>query len=136
MGQPVTSRRRILQLAGSSTVLGLAGCAGGGGGEGEELPEGVTEETFQNGPVPAEYRTATSQAGEERREDLVAKQTVQFQEASEAVAAGLADEGQSCANCAEFIPDKNGDGFGACARVQGYIGAEDWCTLWESIEEA
>lgn len=135
------TRRKFLRLAGSITVVGVAGCTGADGGSGEEgaeeLPEGVSEEEFERGPVPEAYRTATSQAGEKRDPDaLVSKEDVQFQEAPDAVEAGLAEEGQSCENCAEFIPDENGDGFGACAKVEGYIGPEDWCALWESIEEA
>ena len=133
------TRRRFLQLAGSAAIVGIAGCTGGDGGAGEEeeeLPEGVSEEEFEKGPVPEQYRTASSQADEERNPDsLVTKESVKFQEAADAVEAGLAEEGQSCENCAEFIPDKNGDGFGACAKVEGYIGAEDWCAIWESVEE-
>ncbi|WP_396611369.1 high-potential iron-sulfur protein [Haloferax sp. S1W] len=151
------TRRRFLQLAGGGTVVSLAGCLGGDGGQEEttttttttteaeedgqeheeELPEGVSEEEFVHGPVPEAYRTALSQAGEKRNPDeLFTKEATQFQEATEAVEAGLAQEGQDCGNCAEYIPDKNGDGFGACARVEGYIDPEDWCSLWESIEEA
>ena len=103
----------------------------------EELPEGVSEEEFVSGPVPEEYRTAESQAGEQRDpDDLQSKESVRFQEASEAEEAGLITPGPNCGNCAEYIPDQNGDGFGACARVEGYIDPEDWCVLWESIEEA
>ncbi|KTG30636.1 hypothetical protein AUR66_06915 [Haloferax profundi] len=103
----------------------------------EELPEGVSEEEFERGPVPEAYRTALSQANEERDPDrLFTKEEVQFQEADDAVAAGFADEGSDCGNCAEYIPDKNGDGFGACAKVEGYIDPEDWCVVWESIEDA
>ncbi|WP_410766337.1 high-potential iron-sulfur protein [Haloferax sp. DFSO60] len=156
------TRRRFLQLAGSGAVVSIAGCLGGGDGgaqetettttesttereeqEGQEErdheqpPEGVSKEEFEHGPVPEEYQTATSQAGEARVvEELVPKEDVQFQEASDAAEAGLSVEGSSCENCAEFIPDKNGDGFGACAKVEGYIAADDWCVIWESIEEA
>jgi hypothetical protein len=31
-------------------------------------------------------------------------------ESVDAIAEGLGQPGQSCGNCAEFIPDKNGDG--------------------------
>jgi len=143
------TRRRVLRLGGSVAAIGIAGCLGGPTGgtesptptgdaedEEEELPEGVSEEEFETGPVPEEYRTATSQAGEERDPDsLVTKESVQFQEAADAVEAGLVEEGRDCGNCEEFIPDQNGDGFGACAKVEGYVGAEDWCTLWEAIED-
>ena len=148
------TRRRFLLLARSSTVISLAGCTGGTGGQqgteattttegkeeeehDEELPEGVSEEEFERGPVPEPYRRALSQANEERDPDMLfTKETVQFQEADDAVEAGLASEGSDCGNCAEYIPDKNGDGFGACAKVEGYVDPEDWCVLWESIEEA
>ena len=123
-----------------TTEEGTAGAetteAGGAEAE-EELPEGVSEEEFVFGPVPEEYRTATSQADEQRDpENLQSKESVRFQEASEAEEAGLITPGPNCGNCAEYIPDVNGDGFGACARVEGYIDPEDWCVLWESIEEA
>lgn len=143
------TRRRFLYIAGSTTVVGFAGCVGAPEGDGgasptptaaeddeEELPEGVSEEEFVHGPVPEPYRTATSQAGEDRNPDeLQTKEAVRFQEADQAVAEGLAEEGNDCGNCAEYIPDKNGDGFGACAKVEGYIDPQDWCVLWESIEE-
>jgi hypothetical protein len=63
---------------------------------------------------------------------LVAKSAVNFGEASEVAEA---PEGQTCANGHEFIANKNGNGYGACTHVEGYIGAEDWCALWESAEE-
>ncbi|MFC7115795.1 high-potential iron-sulfur protein [Natronoarchaeum sp. GCM10025703] len=56
-------------------------------------------------------------------------------ESVEAIAEGTAQPGQACGNCAEFIPDKNGDTWGACAAVEGYIAVEDWCVIWESIGE-
>ncbi|KAB1197893.1 MULTISPECIES: hypothetical protein [Haloferax] len=145
------TRRRFLQLAGSGAVITIAGCLGGGGGQQgtettteemedeheEELPEGVSEEEFERGPVPEPYRMALSQANEQRDpEILLSKADVQFQEADDAFEAGLAVEGTNCGNCAEYIPDINGDGFGACAKVEGYVDPEDWCVLWESIEEA
>lgn len=141
-------RRSFVLLTGAASVActaGLAGCLGDGEGDGnvsddtgdEELPEGVNESVFREGPVPEEYRTATSQAGEERRpaSELATKASVSFMEASDARSQGLGSEGQSCSNCADFIPDMNGDGFGACAEVEGYIGGDDWCSLWESVEE-
>lgn len=131
-------RRRFLLLAGSVSLAGLAGCSAGDGGNGqggEQLPEGVSEEEFRSGPVPEAYRTADSQAGNPRvPDDLVPKADVQFQEASDAVEEGLTQEGNDCANCAEYVPDTNGDGYGACAAVEGYIGPEDWCSLWVAFE--
>jgi len=125
---------------GGMTEEGTAegGMTEGGDAEAEETPPaGVSEEQFVSGPVPPAYRTATSQAGEQRDpNNLQTKESVRYQEASDAESEELITPGPNCGNCAEFIPDENGDGFGACAKVEGYIAADNWCVLWESIEEA
>jgi hypothetical protein len=101
-----------------------------------EVPEGMSEDELATAEVPEEYRTATSQGGEERDpDDLQTQESVSLMESVEAIADGPASPGQSCGNCAEFIPDKNGDTWGACARVEGYIAVEDWCSVWEHISE-
>ena len=132
-------------------IAALSGCTGGtDGGDGgesgddgeggeeheEELPEGVSEEAFESGPVPDVYVTATSIGGEERNPDEVnTKAEVTFSEYDEALENSGHEPGRCCANCHEFIADKNGDGFGACAGVEGYIDGADWCTIWEELPE-
>lgn len=37
---------------------------------------------------------------------------------------------QYCGNCSLYVPDQNGDGFGACLSVQGKIHPCDWCVLY------
>ena len=102
-----------------------------------EVPAGMSEDELPTAEVPEEYRTASSQAGEERDPDALQSQDdVQLTESVEAIADGPAQPGQSCGNCAEFIPDKNGDTWGACAKVEGYIAVEDWCAIWEPVSEA
>lgn len=103
--------------------------------EEKELPEGVSAEEFEKGPVPDEYLTAVSIGREKRSTNLETKEDARFAEFDEAVDDPDHEPGQSCANCADFIPDKNADGFGACAEVEGYIGSEDWCSLYEGIPE-
>jgi len=103
--------------------------------EEEERPEDVSEEEFVSGPVPEVYRTATSLGGEERGEDLQTKERVRFVEYEDAQEDAAHQPGRCCANCADYIPDRNGDGFGACAEVEGYIGPEDWCSVWEELPE-
>jgi hypothetical protein len=101
-----------------------------------EVPEGLTAEELATAEVPEAYRTATSQGGEARTpDDLFTQEQVQLTESVEAIAAERASPGQSCGNCSEFIPDTNGDTWGACAAVEGYIAVEDWCTVWESIDD-
>ncbi|MEF8908061.1 MAG: high-potential iron-sulfur protein, partial [Haloarculaceae archaeon] len=101
-----------------------------------DVPEGMSEAELATAEVPEEYRTASSQVGEERDpEDLLSQEEVNLMESVEAVEEEVAPPGQSCGTCAEFIPDKNGDTWGACARVEGYIAAEDWCAVWEHVSE-
>ena len=100
------------------------------------IPEGMSEDDLATAEVPEAYRTADSQGGEARTpDDLFTHEEVSLTESVEAIAEGTALPGQSCGNCAEFIPDKNGDGWGACAKVEGYIAVEDWCSTWEHITE-
>ena len=109
---------------------------GGEEGEGEERPEGVSAEQFERGPVPELYVSATSLGGERRdATDLFAKADVGFAEYDEASAESGHRPGHCCANCADYIPDKNGDGFGACAEVEGYVDGADWCTVYEGLPE-
>lgn len=165
-------RRTFLQLVGSATVIGLAGCTsdqGTDGGsddtetastgtesEGTETtagntqretstqststePHGTdtigtrTEEPTANGtpalsgPVPAVYRTATSLGGSERNPDSLApKSAVQYQSHPK--------NGQQCSGCVFYIPDKNGDGLGACSIVEGYIQPEGWCISYNPYQ--
>ena len=37
---------------------------------------------------------------------------------------------QYCGNCSLYVPDQNGDGFGACLSVKGKIHPCDWCILY------
>jgi len=102
----------------------------------QSVPDGLSEDELATAAVPDEYRTASSQAGEQRDpDDLQTQADVNFIESVEAIAAETAPPGQSCGNCAEFITDQNGDTWGACAKVEGYVAVEDWCSLWEQISE-
>ena len=98
------------------------------------VPDGMTEDELATAEVPQEYRTASSQVGEGRNpDDLLSQEDVNLMESVDAIEAETAPPGQSCGNCAEFIPDKNGDTWGACAKVEGFVAAEDWCSIWEHV---
>ncbi|MEF8831358.1 MAG: high-potential iron-sulfur protein [Halobacteriales archaeon] len=138
---PLNRRRYLVATAG---IAALSGCLGDSGGTPTatetstdgELPAGVSRDEFENGPVPQAYRTATSLGDEQRDpEDVTAKSAVSFSEYEEAVENGAHEPGTCCANCADYIIDRNGDAFGACAEVQGYIDGEDWCTVYEELPE-
>lgn len=101
-----------------------------------DVPEGMAEDELPTAEVPEEYRTASSQGGEERNpDDLFSQEEVNLMESVDVIEEEMAPPGQSCGNCAEFIPDKNGDTWGACAKVEGYIAVEDWCAVWEHVSE-
>jgi hypothetical protein len=136
------SRRRFLQFAGMAAVAGVAGCAGGDGGSGDESGDsgdggsggnggdsggGSTGGGEGLGPVPDEYVTATAQDGTDRSPDSVAeKSAVMYQSEPK--------EGQQCTDCAFYIPDRNGDGLGACAVVEGEIEPQAWCSSFVQYE--
>jgi hypothetical protein len=125
------SRRRFLQLTGATAMIGLAGCSGGGGG-GEETTEATTEATTTaasgDDTVPDQYATATALGGQERNPDsLSSKSDVQYQEEP--------SEGMKCSGCTFYIEDKNGDGMGACAIVEGNIDPEGYCVSYAPYQE-
>lgn len=132
------SRRRLIKLTSTAVLIGLAGCSGDDDeeSEGEELPEGVSEDEFESGPVPEAYMNAMSLGAEQRDPDeLSTKDEENFSEYDEATEMDDHVAGHSCGNCADYIADKNGDGFGACAEVEGYIDKADWCEIYEELPE-
>lgn len=113
-------RREVLRAAGIASLVGLAGCTTGGGGQSGETND-------LSGPVPEEYRTATSIGGLERDpEQLYSKSGVSYQSEPK--------NGHQCANCVYYIPDKNGDGLGACTKVKGDIEPDGWCRLYRRYQ--
>jgi hypothetical protein len=81
-----------------------------------------------SGPVPEVYRTAMSQGGSKRSSDaLQSKSAVQYQTQPK--------NGRQCSGCMFYIPDKNGDGLGACSVVEGYIQPTAWCASYSPYRE-
>jgi hypothetical protein len=114
-------RRRLLALLSAGVATGLAGC--GGGTEAASPTQSPTAE-----PVPGEYETATSISGVERDPDaLSAKDAVNYQSEP--------NEGEQCSGCQYYIEDRNGDGVGACAIVEGTIDPEAWCSSYVAVED-
>ena len=121
------TRRRFLRLAGVTVTAGIAGC-GGNGGDGEESPEqspgGEATDTLE--PVPAEYETATSQGGSQRDPAaLSTKEALEYQTEP--------SEGEQCSGCTFYIPDKDGNGMGACTLVEGEIDPQGWCVSYAPL---
>jgi hypothetical protein len=125
------TRRRFLLLTAAGATTGLAGCGGtdggdgGDGGDGSDGSDGGDTPTPE--PVPQEYRTATAQDGTERNPDGVStKSAVKYQSEPK--------DGQQCSGCRFYIPDKNGDGVGACAIVEGKIDPSAWCASYTAYQ--
>ena len=81
-------------------------------------PEAVGAAT-SNGPVRGSDRSPTSTRRRRRR-------TVMYQSEPR--------DGQQCTDCRFYIPDKNGDGLGACAVVEGKIEPQAWCSSFVQYE--
>ncbi len=114
--------------SGGDTGGDTGGDSGGNGGGGTTgLPEGVSQEQFDTGPVPDAYSTATSIGGTTRNPDtLQAKSGVSYQ--------AEPSSGDQCNGCVQYIEDQNDDGYGACALVEGYIHPQGWCSLYAAYQ--
>ncbi|MFD1647968.1 nitrous oxide reductase accessory protein NosL [Haloarchaeobius litoreus] len=117
-------RRTMLALVGTGSAAALGGCLGGNG-DGDDGTPTATE--TPSDAVPDEYRTATGLDGGQRDPAaLVAKGDVSYQSEPQ--------NGQQCSGCAFYIPDKNGDGVGACTIVEGTIEPNGYCTSYVAHE--
>ncbi|MFB6161642.1 MAG: high-potential iron-sulfur protein [Haloferacaceae archaeon] len=117
-------RRQFLRLTSAATIVGLAGCSGNGGGGNSGATSGGGGGNGRGlGPVPEEYATATAQGGMQRDPDsLQTKRALNYQSSP--------NNGQQCSGCKYYIPDKNGDGLGACTLVEGKIEPTGWCVSY------
>jgi hypothetical protein len=121
---PDETRRRLLRLTGATAAAAFAGCSSG---DGNGTP--TDAETATSGDtVPEVYRTATSLGGTERSPDgLSSKESVNYQAEPK--------DGQQCSGCSYYIEDKNDDGTGACAIVEGNVDPEGYCVSYVATEE-
>jgi hypothetical protein len=116
---PTRLRRRLLVATVSAVTAGLAGCTSSDARPTRSTPTPT---------VPEEYVTATSLNGRARSPGSVAPQSaVQYRDSPV--------DGQQCSTCQFYIPDKNGDGRGACSIVEGTIAPEGYCTSYAPQRE-
>lgn len=121
-------RRRMLVLVGTGSAAALAGCLGGDGAGDNDTTTTQTTTTTADDDVPPEYRTATALNGDDRDPDVLsAKADVNYQSEP--------SSGQQCSGCAFYVPDKNDDGVGACAIVEGTIEPEGYCVSYVAHED-
>ncbi|AHG02322.1 hypothetical protein HALLA_20685 (plasmid) [Halostagnicola larsenii XH-48] len=124
------TRRRLLQLAGTGSVIGLAGCLnlGANGSPQDERPADWCLDIL-DGEVPEVEATAPSIDGIERADEG------ELESKSNAAYECGARDGAQCGNCTFYIDDENGDAIGACTEVAGPIRSVDWCALWQPREK-
>ncbi|MFB6133840.1 MAG: hypothetical protein ABEJ55_02520 [Halanaeroarchaeum sp.] len=120
---PGRPRRSFLRYAAALSIGSLAGCSSGGG-DGSEPNHAVPHPTET---VPDAEATATTLGGQTRPADPgQTRDGVGYQH--------VPNGGDYCGNCSVFVPDEDGDGFGACALVEGTIHRCDYCTLHSLYE--
>lgn len=124
------TRRRLLRLAGSGAVVGLAGCLNIGADPTPPVqrPADWCLDVLE-GEVPESEATAPSIDGLERADED------ELQSKSNASYECGARDGAQCGNCTFYIADRNGDAIGACTEVAGPIRSADWCALWQPREK-
>jgi len=134
-------RRTILKTLGAgSLAVTVAGCSAdtdGGDGDDDSGDETTTAADGSDGgpahevphpeddALPEAEATGTSLSGGERQPG--------GQSAKDNASVMLQHEpsdGQNCGTCALYVPDQDGDGFGACTTVAGKIHPCDWCLLY------
>ena len=116
-------RRTYLKIVGTAAIASIAGCHGNNPGEGanHEVPHPNGDE------VPDAEATGTSLGGETRpKDEMFEKRSTSFNHKPE--------EGEYCGMCQHYVPDEDGDGFGACTEVQGKIHPCDHCGRFDKYE--
>ncbi len=124
--RPYTDRRSYLKYAGAATLTALAGCSGGGGGNGGGSEANHEVPHPDDGTVPDAEASGTALNGQSRSSASQGKDAVSYQHTP--------DGEQFCGNCGLFVPDQDGDGFGACTLVQGKIHHCDWCSAYSPYD--
>jgi hypothetical protein len=127
---PRPNRRTYLKYTGAAAIATFAGCSGGGNGDGG-TPEPNHEVPHpDDSAVPDSEATGVAFEGEERDPSFTQEKD------AESVNYQHRPEGEEhCGNCEEFVPDEDGDGYGACLLVAGKIHPCDWCALYEGPYE-
>lgn len=119
-----TNRRSYLKYAGAATITALAGCSGGGDGDGgdganHEVPH-PDDDTVPDAEVNAETLSGQTRPDSPNQ----AKGDIEYSHSP--------NGDQYCGNCKWYVPDADGDGFGACSVVKGKIHACDYCNLYST----
>lgn len=110
-------------LLGGPVLGSLSGC---GGDDGEQQKAGEPNHPVphpEDNTVPDVEATAEALGGASRSPGIQQpKEKVKYQHVPNGT--------EHCGSCSLYVPDQNGDGFGACTTVAGTIHPCDWCNLY------
>lgn len=125
-------RRQALKWIGSSLLGGsMLTVAAGCGGDDGDAEDGDDEGPGHSVPHPNNQTLAEAEANGETLSGATRSPGAQQPQDSPGVNLQHAPDGnQYCGNCSLYVPDQNGDGFGACLSVEGKIHPCDWCLLY------
>lgn len=117
-------------LIGGSMITVAAGC--GGGEEAEETGQTDSQEgPSHEVPHPDNETLAEAEANGEALSGGTRSPGAQQPPDNPGINLQHSPNGdQYCGNCSLYVPDQNGDGFGACLSVSGKIHPCDWCVLY------
>lgn len=132
-------RRTILKTIGAGGITTtIAGCTSNGDGDGgDDETTTPSEDTGGDGEpnhdvphpndntVPDAEATAKSLAGGQRQPGNQSEP-----DNASVMLQHKPSDSQSCGSCSLYVPDQDGDGFGACTSVAGKIHPCDWCLLY------
>ncbi|MFC7045622.1 hypothetical protein ACFQH6_09585 [Halobacteriaceae archaeon GCM10025711] len=139
-----SNRRKYLKYAGSAMLVGLAGCTGGNGGESEtttttttttESGGGGADEPNHDVPHPGDDTVPDAEVNAETLGAGARPSSGQQEKDNPNVAFQHVPSGDSyCGSCSLYVPDQDGDGFGACSSVKGKIHPCDFCILYTEYD--
>ncbi|PQJ33412.1 hypothetical protein BSZ35_01295 [Salinibacter sp. 10B] len=131
------NRREALKWIGSTLIGGsmltvVSGCGGGDGNDGDgDGDDSADQGPSHEVPHPNNDTLPESEAKGESLSGATRTRGGQQSQDNPGVALQHKPSGnQYCGNCSLYVPDQNGDGFGACLSVKGKIHPCDWCILY------
>lgn len=136
MTEEYDRRNALKQMA--RAVLGIPMLVVGCGGDNEtdtEASEGTVDKKAQTPNHSVPHPNDESLSDTEATGEALAgvQRSPGYQQPKDRVGVELQHTPKGdeyCGNCSQYVPDRDGDGYGACINVAGKIHPCDWCRLY------